>query len=209
MKQYHKIQTVYNRDPLTKYKTLIEGQYAKEEFHWLANNQWVGTEKIDGTNIRIMWDGLQVRFGGKTERAQIPTHLLAVLQDTFTNEKMLSVFDHGNVCLHGEGYGAKIQNGGAYMHSGGAVDFILFDVNIAELWLRRDDVNDIARKLSIGSVPTVFEGILSDAVDLVREGMKSVFGDRQSEGLVLRPAVELFDRRGDRIITKIKTKDFI
>ena len=67
MKEYHKIQTVYLRDPETKYKTLLVGQYAKPEFAYLANNEWVFTEKVDGTNIRIgLVDG-EYRVGGKTD----------------------------------------------------------------------------------------------------------------------------------------------
>ncbi len=209
MDEYHKIETVYKRDPKTNYKTLMDGECAKDEFDWLYENMWVGTEKIDGTSIRVMWDGEQVRFGGKTERAQVPTHLLARLQDLFTNEKLATVFDHGGVCLYGEGFGEKIQSGGGYMADGHGVDFILFDVNIAGLWLERDNVQDIAEKLSIQLVPVMYTGELERAVEFVRDGFKSAFGDRQAEGLVLRPEIELFDRRGQRIITKIKTKDFL
>ena len=50
MKEYHKIQTVFKRDPETNHRTLLEGQYSMPEFEYLANNQWVFTEKIDGTN---------------------------------------------------------------------------------------------------------------------------------------------------------------
>lgn len=27
------------------------------EFDYLKDNTWIFTEKVDGTNIRIMWDG--------------------------------------------------------------------------------------------------------------------------------------------------------
>ncbi|MEA3446494.1 MAG: RNA ligase family protein, partial [Bacteroidota bacterium] len=116
MKEYHKIQTVFLRSPESRYKNLMEGEWALPEFEALKDIEWVWTEKIDGTNIRIMWDGKIVRFGGKTDNAQIPVFLLNVLQDTFTAEKMNAVFpDATNVCLYGEGYGAKIQKGGNYL----------------------------------------------------------------------------------------------
>lgn len=67
MKEYHKINTIFKRDPETRNKTLLEGQYSVPEFEYLANNKWIFTEKIDGTNIRVMWDGKKVTFGGKTE----------------------------------------------------------------------------------------------------------------------------------------------
>ena len=112
MKQYQKIQTVFLRNPETRFKTLLEGEFSKPEFEMLKDIDWVCTEKIDGTNIRVMWDGNNVRFGGKTDNAQIPTILISVLQDTFTHNKMKGCFpDADNVCLYGEGYGKKIQKG--------------------------------------------------------------------------------------------------
>jgi len=74
MTEYHKIQTVFKRDPKTKYKTLLKNQFSLPEFEYLALNTWVFTEKIDGTNIRIIIDFTQgtrqcVRFAGKTDKA--------------------------------------------------------------------------------------------------------------------------------------------
>ena len=54
--KYHQIKTVYERDPENKYRTLIMGKYALPEFEYLKNNVWTFTEKVDGTNIRIIWD---------------------------------------------------------------------------------------------------------------------------------------------------------
>ena len=56
MEKYHKIMTVFKRDPETKYKTLLMGEWALPEFEYLCCNPWVFTEKIDGTNIRVNWD---------------------------------------------------------------------------------------------------------------------------------------------------------
>src|SRR5574343_1453972 len=112
MKEYDKIQTVFLRDPNTKFKTLLEGEFALPEFKYLANNEWVFTEKVDGTNIRVMFDGQQITFGGKTDDAQIPAFLVTRLQDVFLPqlETFKAKFADG-VCLYGEGYGAKIQKG--------------------------------------------------------------------------------------------------
>ena len=48
MTQYHKIQSVFKRDPNTKFKTLLEGEYSIPEFEYLKDNEWVFTEKVDG-----------------------------------------------------------------------------------------------------------------------------------------------------------------
>ena len=70
MKEYHKIKSLYERDHHTK--KLIEGKYADETIEFLKDNKWEFTEKIDGTNIRILWDGHKVMFAGRTDNAQIP-----------------------------------------------------------------------------------------------------------------------------------------
>ena len=49
---------------------------------------------------------------------------------------------------------------------------------------------------------------MGEAVDVVEGGLTSTFGNFEAEGLVLKPEVELFNRQGHRIITKLKGKDF-
>lgn len=206
--EYHKIHTIFERDPETKFKTLLENKYSRPEFEYLKDNLWLWTEKIDGTNIRIIWDGNDLMFGGKTDNAQIPPYLYKKLESLFPKDKFIKLYKDQPMILYGEGYGAKIQkSGGNYIADG--VDFILFDVNIDSWWLQRDNIKDIADKLSIRVVPEVGYGTLLEAVKEVKRGPNSIFGAFIAEGLVLRPFVELKDRAGRRIITKIKYKDFI
>ncbi len=210
MKEYHKIQTVYLRDPENNHKTLLEGAWAKPEFELLKDIDWLCTEKIDGTNIRVMWDGKNVAFGGKTDNAQIPSVLFKALQAAFTNEKMEACFpDADNVCLYGEGYGKKIQKGGNYLPD--RADFILFDVKVGNWWLTREANEDVAAKLYIDVVPVIGVWKLEQAIEYARQGFKSTIAQNRNyvaEGLIMKPKVELFNRRGDRIIAKIKHKDF-
>lgn len=207
MKEYHKIKTLYNRDPENKYKTLLIGQYACLEFEYLKNNTWIFTEKVDGTNIRVMFDGATIYFGGKTDNAQIPAYLINVLNDLFLPQLDLfkSQFSDG-VCLYGEGYGAKIQKGGGNYRQDQS--FILFDVKIGEWWLERGNVASIAMDLGIDMIPTIGHGTLNDLVTYVQPGFGSQWGNFQAEGIVARPATELTARNGSRIITKLKTRDF-
>lgn len=210
MTKYHKIQTVYNRDPDDNFKTVIPGDWSLPEFDILKKINWIWTEKIDGTNIRVMWDGSSVSFAGKTDNSQIPPRLLKKLQEIFTEDLMNSkFFGSGDICLYGEGYGAKIQKGGGnYIPDG--VDFILFDIKVGNWWLKREDVISIADSMDIMVVPEIERGPLSVAIDLVERGFLSTVSkmERVAEGLVMRPPVELFDRGGRRIICKIKHKDF-
>lgn len=206
MKEYHKINSVYKRDEKTH--KFIEGQFSEPEFEYLQNNLWVWTEKIDGTNIRIDWDFIEqkVTIGGRTDNTQIPTFLYTKLQELFPVSKFRELYPELNICLYGEGYGAKIQKGGNYIPDG--VDFILFDVRVGDYWLRRNDIVDVAQKLNIGVVPVIGVGTIEEAISLIKKGVISTFGNFMAEGLVMKPEVELCTRMGHRIITKIKHKDF-
>ena len=210
MNKYHKIVTVYERDPDTKYKYLIDRYFAKPEFGYLSENRWNWTEKIDGTNIRVIWDGGKISYGGKTDNAQIPAFLLHQMDEMFSVDIFNELYPALNLCLYGEGFGAKIQKKGKeYLPD--SQSFILFDVRVGDFWLQRLDVVDVADKLGIQVVPLVGVGSLDAAIELVRKGFASKVANTSNivaEGLVMRPAVELFDRHGHRVITKIKYKDF-
>ncbi len=210
MREYHKIQTCFKRDEKTKH--IIEGDWTLPEFEWLKYNQWVFTEKVDGTNTRVMWDGKNVIFGGKTEDAQIPVFLLYKLQELFEGTQKKQMFlekfgAEGNVCLYGEGYGKKIQKDGENYISDG-VSFVLFDVKIGDYWLERENIEDIANFFGIKIVPIIGEGTLLEAIEKVRKGFNSQWGNFLAEGIVARPKIELKNRKGERIITKIKHRDF-
>ncbi len=206
MHEYHKIKTVWQRDPSKKYKTLIEGQYAKPEFEYLAHCQWEFTEKVDGTNIRITLDeNEKLNIQGRTANAQIPAFLYNKLTELIPPEKLAEAGD--GLELFGEGYGAKIQKGGGNYISDG-VNFALFDVFCGGVWLSRDNVKDVARKLGVDIVKTLRHGSLLRMIHIVRDGLWSTYGDFLAEGIVARPVVELVDRSGRRIITKVKAKDF-
>lgn len=222
MEKYHKIQTVFMRDPENRYKTLLDGRWALPEFGYLANNEWIFTEKIDGTNIRVEWDGERVTFGGRTERAQIPAFLITKLMDMFPVDKFSELYPDTPMVLYGEGYGAKIQNGGGnYIPDG--VSFIAFDVMISGNYQPAVELEDITGALGVDMVPIVGMGSLNFAIDITRRagfvsagiektidagGYKSEIGTQMAEGMVMRPATELQDRTGRRIIAKIKYKDF-
>lgn len=211
MKKYHKIQTVWLRDPENNHKTLIEGAWAKPEFKYLKDCKWVCTEKVDGTNIRVMWDGKRVSFGGKTDNVQIPAKLIDSLMLMFTEDKMTSTFGGTSICLYGEGYGNRINKAGKkYITDDNS--FILFDVKVGDWWLERSSVIDISDKLDIQVVPLIGNLTLLQAIDVVRSGFKSTISEDEdliAEGIVATPETSLFNRKGERIITKIKHKDFI
>jgi len=208
--EYCKIQTVFKRDPATKCRTLLEGEYSLPAFEYLRDCEWVFTEKIDGTNIRVTWNGGEhdgIEFGGRTDAAQIPATLIKRLQDLLPVERFVEN-DIPPMVLYGEGYGAKIQKGGGNYKADGQ-DFVLFDVRCGGLWLERVNVYDIAAKMLLDTVPVIATGNLGAMVEKVRSGFESKWGPFPAEGIVARPTTELLTRRGERIITKIKHRDFV
>ena len=208
MREYHKIETVFNRSTDGD-KRLIWGDYRNATVEYLADNIWQFTEKIDGTNIRIHWDGHNIEIGGRTDRAQIPKHLMDYLSATFLTPEVEELFEQTygekDVMLFGEGYGAKIQNGGDYRSD---VSFILFDVLIGDNWQSRELVEATAKMFGIDVVPIVLEGTIGDGIDYVMQHNNSTIGNAIMEGVVGRPKVEMKDQCGNRIIVKIKWKDF-
>lgn len=210
MVEYTKIETLFKRD-IEGTKKLIEGDFRNETVEFLKDNQWEFTEKIDGTNIGIVWDGHKVSYQGRTEKAQIPAHLMNKLIEMFGGEVNEELFEQkfGDmpVILFGEGYGPKIQNGGNYRSD---VSFILFDVYLPDsnLWLKRDAIEDIAKTFGIDVVPIVLTGTLEEGVDFVKTFPKSTIGTTNMEGIVGKPKIDMLDRMGRRVIVKIKCCDY-
>lgn len=211
MDTYHKITTLWKREDKSPHN-MLPGTFANPEFDLLSKVDWVATEKVDGTNIRVIWDGHDVFIGGKTNNAQIPALLLKRLEEMFLGEaneqKFEELFGDTMVCIYGEGYGKKIQKGGGN-YSKDSNEFVAFDVKVGNIWLKMDSVEDISKKLDIDVVPVVYEGSIYAISDMVEAGFKSSWGDFLAEGVVARPKIELNNRMGQRVIAKLKHRDFV
>ena len=210
-KEYQKIGNVFKFDE--KFRTIVG---LNEPYETLKNIIWQGPEKIDGTNIRIHWDGHDITYAGHTNKAQIPTNLDNYLKETFLTDEMEYVFEQlfgeSEVYIFGEGYGYKIQaNGDKYLKDN-KCGFIIFDINIGGWDLKRSNVEDIAAKLGIPSVPVVFEGTLDEAKAYVAKHQMSTLnsGLHEMEGIVLVPRdVQLYDNKHKLIKCKCKYRDML
>ena len=211
MIEYTKIETPFERD-MRGTKKLIEGQWRNPFIEFLKDCQWECTEKIDGTNIGVVWDGHKVSFQGRTEKAIIPKGVEEFLDKTFggiENEELFEqMFGEENVILFGEGYGNKIQKVGAEYRPDNS--FILFDVYKVDkdIWLDRNAVASIATAFGIDNVPVIMTANLQEAIDYVKTKPQSTIGTAPMEGLVCRPKLDIRDNRGNRTIVKIKVCDF-
>jgi ATP-dependent RNA circularization protein (DNA/RNA ligase family) len=211
---YPKIETLYNRSPETF--VVDPDELRLPEFDMIKG--WVVTEKVDGTNVRVAChsDG-DIEFGGRTDNAQMPIFLLNHLREVFIVDKFVSAFEGADlpeIILFGEGYGPKIQKGGGLYRSD--VSFRLFDVKVGDWWLNFMDVEGVAQKMGITTVPRLayIDYLPKNIDDLAIIVDQSVVSreDRgagcRAEGIVAHTEPMLFTRRGQRMMWKLKFKDF-
>lgn len=217
--EYPKIKSLYRRQSEKPHAVLI-GEYTDPIFEYLLDTVWVAHEKIDGTNIRIHWDGHRITFGGRTDRAQLPPMLLKFLAETYGTpefEQVIEdVFADQPVTIYGEGYGAGIQKGGRYRPD---PSFRAFDLLLGstERWLDPDDLTETLKRLGVPQAPEVFRMRLITLAEFVRQGAgqshvaEDESGDPhtlvQPEGLVARPLIPLVDQYGKRVMVKLKVSD--
>lgn len=210
MIKYHKIDTVFNRD-MEGTKKLIPNSYRNPLVEYLKDSKWIFTEKIDGCNIRVFWNGFNIEIAGRTEDSQMPVEIKAKLEEIFfnneTHQLIEQCFGENQVYLFGEGYGKKIQTGGNYL---GHQDFILFDVSVNGIFLSRESVEEIAKTFSLKVVPIVLEGTIEQGIEFVKSRPNSAIAikDYPMEGIIGTPAQRILDHRGHRVIVKIKYEDF-
>lgn len=222
--EYHKINGLYKRcrkdlhdktelPDGVNFGDFIIGDFAQKEFEYLFNNQWIWSEKLDGTNIRI-YANWSEQYGihtfevkGRSDNSSIPKDLKEwIINWIDQNAQVISnLFVAENIILYGEGVGTKIQKVG---HNFGSQHFKLFDVYINGFWLQKDNVLDIANKLSLDT-PVTWIGTIQDAIDKVKTLPLSSFGNFTIEGYVGQPIVRLNYAQQKRIVTKIKVCDFV
>ncbi len=215
--EYPKIETLYDRDE--KSFRVIPDAIRCPEFSSVS--RWHVTEKIDGTNVRVaMLPSGEIVYGGRTDNAQMPPRVVAALRESISNDAMHATFppqgiipplSRPTVVLYGEGYGETVQKGGGNYRSG--VAFRLFDVLVDGLWLTQEAVTDIAEKLGIGRAPVIADNCTIEAA-LAFVQTDSLVGRYESgkafthEGIIARSNPLMLDRRGRRVMWKLKGKDF-
>lgn len=206
MIEYQKIETLYKFDNTTKTYTK---EYYSPYVEYLQSNEWIASEKIDGTNVQVEYDGHTVSFHGRTERTNFPKEVLQVLTETFADTEVTfeQLFGDKQVILFMECYGGKIQ-GGLY---GGKERLIGFDVMVNGSYLDKMCIKDIFDKFGVETVQFFKVSELDVAIDIVKEdnviSPHCEKGTTKIEGLVCVPAIRIYDNHSKRIIVKIKTRD--
>lgn len=189
--RFPKIENLYARDDATH--RLVLGELRRSDFGQIGS--WLVTEKIDGTNIRLVYRAARATAGlwapglfevrGRSDEATLPKRFQEeALPDVDLRDRMaaaLSAIDDRGVAeamvVYGEGYGPGIQKGGG--DYGPRKAFRVFDVvtyTISEdgdfsrgLWRTWEDVESVASILGVQTAP-MLGGIktIADALDFVR-----------------------------------------
>lgn len=225
--EYPKINSLWKReDPRLpgsrgngKIHSLIEGDYAKQEF--AAIDKWRVEEKIDGTNIRIYFSinrevdaqskhcsfGYVFDIKGRTSEAVIPNGL----EDWIYNKRLeVGLGNLGLIkgILYGEGFGAGIQSGGIYRPDKA---FILFDC-YTNRWSTREELKTIAEALNLETPHDLGMMTRDDIISFVKSKPHGFYGDKKyiMEGIVARsePLMRFNTISADPVMWKLKVKDF-
>jgi hypothetical protein len=207
------------------------------EFSLVDPHAWFFTEKIDGTNVRLIMreeiagagDELRhyVELRGRTDRANMPGDLKVEV----SSEQIARLFGafemppFSIITLYGEAYGAGIQKGGGYSPTK-RTRFFDMVTQSRQYTEEHDDLglslpsfrtwahlNRATSILGLDTVPIIHFGNIPWAVDAVAAGIPSIVAEQdggsgvEMEGLVGRTEPYLYDFRGHRVFFKIKTKD--
>ena len=208
MTEYMKIDTLWKRDMSAGKKkgVIIEGDFSNPIFPNIVN--WRAVEKIDGTNIRVMWDADTgtVTFAGRTSKSEIPAGLLAYLQSTFTPDTFNG---NQNMVIYGEGCGPKIHNSQKYLVED-KYTLIVFDIKIGEWWLEHETVVEVAAGFGLRYAPSVGIMTIPEIIELVKAETKSIAATSDSifEGIVATPEPMVLDRSRKPVKFKLKAEDF-
>lgn len=208
MKEYQKIPNFYKFDNETKsFITEIYDPYVD----YLKDLTWIVSEKVDGTNIRVHYDGHTVEWSGRTDKSNLPKEVEELLKNTFGDSEIIfeQLFGDKDVVLFMECYGGKIQ-GGLY---GGEERLIGFDVMVNGFYLDKTVIAEIFGKFGVKCVNFWEVHGLNNVVNslALSHGSPEQYisplcckGTTIIEGFVCVPKLRIYDNQGNRIIVKIK-----
>lgn len=167
-------------------------------------------EKIHGTSAHVSWhpaNGVKFFSGGEKYENFVKLFdkdaFEAVMQDKFPDTPVI---------IYGEAYGGKQQ--GMKLTYGDRLKFIAFDVRVGTTWLSIPNAHALSESLGFEfvfytKVSTDIESLNAErdrpSTQAIRNGCG---GDKISEGVVLRPLIEVRTNNGERIVAKHKRDEF-
>ena len=201
MERYGKTPGPFKR---AKSNKIIPGKWSDSTFHYLQDAKFLFTEKLDGTNIRLIYHpahytadiadhpvaidpnarGLEAMTGSQLVPARLEIkgrsdaavvhHRLVEWAETLDIEKFVNAFSDNRVCIYGEGIGDGIQKGGPQY---GATHFRAFAIKGSRGFLPWYITDEICRRsLQLLTAPVILEATLNEGIEYMRTGFKTMLG---------------------------------
>lgn len=211
-----------------KYPSLM---HVYKQPHIMAVDEVVATEKIHGTNFRVIVPATaqsvdDIRFGSRNHEVSrtgmfyggrpVAWFLARMWLLTLLLDYSKSCGIGVDVTLFGEAYGAGIQKGVRYFPDDESVGFAAFDIMVGDEFLTFEEFMEVCSDCSIPTAPIVWYGKPSlEAFDALLE-QPSALGrcngvddpTNLAEGVVIRPTQIQRDVYGEWPIVKHKSKSF-
>lgn len=165
-------------------------------------------EKVHGTSAHVAWKDGELRLFSGGEKHDKFSAL-------FDQESLKARLTENGVpacTIYGEAYGGKCQ--GMSETYGKELRFICFDVKIGDCWLAVPNMADFCKGFGLEVVPFRKIPTALEYLDAERDFPSEVAylrgcgTDKQREGIVLRPLIEVTKSNGSRIIAKHKAEKF-
>ncbi len=189
---------------------------------YFPKGRWIKTEKVDGTNIRIILtkqdeEGNREIFVGsrklileeKDKGSQTYFHCIKDVNLHKIKEYFKDV--NSTVIIYGEGYGAGVQKGGIYSKE---KNYRVFDIRIGEAYQDFEFVKKVCIDNQLNLIPVMteveeitYEECLNSLENFTHTLLNEGDGG-QPEGFVYKFEPVLLNKYGERLIFKVKHKDF-
>lgn len=182
----------------------IQNLYQYEDI--LLFKECYAMEKIHGSSAHVTLSNGNLTFNSGGESSE---RFVKLFPPDLKDKVELYGYD---ITIYGEVYGSKCQ--GMKDTYGNDLRFVVFDIEIAGVWLPVPEAETMAKNLGLEfvyyeKVSTDIESLNAqrdaDSVQAVRNGMGS---GHKREGVVLRPLIEVSRADGSRVICKHKRDDF-
>ena len=210
---YYKIYSPWSRTDI-KSKTVNTEVFSDEYVEMLQNINWIGTEKVDGMNVNLYYDGNHIQFLGHTDKTQFDKEVKDFLDSLITPEReqiLEQIFGEKEAFICGELIGPKIQNN---YYSLTEYKIFVFDVycKTTDTYWEYKYTKELAEYIGFDFVPVFDIGSLNDIKNTVKRTPSSSVNDKinvEIEGIVIKPEHELKKANGERIIYKVKICDLL
>jgi len=168
-------------------------------------NYWLVTEKMDGMSVILSANSENYGIHGRSPNTQFTPEQESFLHDqTSAAIGRLSkhiLYDGKKVDIYAELVGPGV-NGNS--HNFKDLQLYVFDVRINDFWLDWTNTASVAQDADLVTVPVIYTMTLPEIVRLVRDTPQTEY----FEGIVARSDPYLYNNKGERLMFKLKAKDF-